>query len=139
MQTLTVEERPVLAQKLKTKCKELSTKREIERARADLAIKAKEVSWMNRLDKAEKEIAHRELFENELREAIKLAAERRVDASYRELIDSVDKMKKQLNIIDGVGQEQVSQVVIIPSELLKRDAPDKYIEATAEIKDADNK
>lgn len=113
---------------LKQKKADLSLKREIEDKRTALSEEIKDKRLENQKDAIDKQISHRELFDNELRAAITLAAEKRVEASYRDLIDASDKMKKQINVIDGVGTDNAPRAIfILPSELYHRDAPPEVI------------
>lgn len=93
---------------------------EIKKEINDLSSDVKIASLNNRLDKIEKELTHRELFDNELRESISLAAQKRVDASFRDLIDAVDKMKKHINIIDGVDNGDAAKIIVVPGEIVNR-------------------
>ncbi len=67
--------------------------------------------------------SHRELFEHEMKEALKEAGKKRKDAKYRDLVDATDKLKKQLNVIDGVDTGQKANIIVIPGELATREIP----------------
>lgn len=103
----------------KTREKEL----EVEQAKEELTvakIELQKAAVENKMDKIEKELSHRELFDSELREAIKQAVEKRVDASYSDLISAVDKLKKHINILDGVGNGESGPIIVIPGEIVGR-------------------
>jgi hypothetical protein len=122
MKTTIVENPASLISSFEQKKRDIAARRRQEEERKTLALQVKEKNLINNLDRIEKEISHRELFDSELREAIRIAAEKRVDASYRDLISSVDVMKKHLNIIDGVDNQTSDRVIVIPSALFSRDA-----------------
>lgn len=100
--------------------KRLQRERIKEESLKALQQETKEKVLLNIKDKAEHQISHRELFDTELRESIKLAAEKRIDANFSQLIDAVDKMKKHLNIIDGVGNGENFIPLILPGEIFKK-------------------
>jgi hypothetical protein len=113
-------EQETLIKALEKQKKRLRAEREVEEQRKALALEIKDKKLLAEKDKIEKQISHRELFDQELREAIRIAAEKRVDATYSNLIDSVDKMKKHLNIIDGVGNGDTNNIIVIPAEIVSR-------------------
>ena len=100
--------------------KRLNKERAIEEARKALQLEIKDKKLEIEKDKVDKLASHRELLDNEFREAIKLAAEKRVDASYRDLIDALDKTKKHINIIDGVGNEGEVRTLFLPIEIFNK-------------------
>lgn len=106
---------------------QLKQKAAIAVARREVVQHIKEESEAQRLERLElnrRKIewakTHRELIEDELREALFLAKDKRPTATYRDLVDTADKFKKHLNIIDGIGQEPVERVIIVPSSLAER-------------------
>lgn len=113
-------EQETLIKALEKQKKRLRAEREVEEQRKALALEIKDKKLLAEKDKIEKQTSHRELFDQELREAIRIAAEKRVDATYSNLIDSVDKMKKHLNIIDGVGNGDTNNIIVIPAEIVSR-------------------
>ena len=63
---------------------------------------------------------HRDLFEGLIRDAEQRAKETVKDAKYRDVVDTIDKSKKHLNIIDGINNEQTNSIIVIPGEIVKR-------------------
>jgi hypothetical protein len=98
----------------------LQKQRKIEDARTELKIEIQDKKLQVAKDRVERILSHRELLDNEFREAIRLAAEKRIDASYRDLIDALDKTKKHINIIDGVGNEGEARAIFLPIEIFKK-------------------
>lgn len=104
------------------KKQQLHQKRKQEEERRALSIQLEEKRLASSLDRIEKELSHRELLDQEFRAAIALAVEKRVDASYRDLIAALDITKKHINIIDNVGNENQDRIIVIPGALFQRDA-----------------
>lgn len=116
--------------KFNKKKEEINTNRKKEEELKSLSKTVSEKSVLNRLDKIEKELSHREMLDAEFREAMAEARERRYEAKYRDLIDAADKMKKHLNILDGLNNTNTTNIMIVQPTLLKRYAPHLVEETT---------
>jgi len=74
---------------------------------------------------------HEALFEDLILDAQARAKETVKDAKYRDVIDTIDKSKKHLNIIHGVDNGDTSKIIVIPGEIVNR-FDDKVIDGEIE-------
>jgi phage-related protein len=60
----------------------------------------------------------RDIMAEEAREAMEEAKKKRHKAKYKDLIDATDKLRKQVNTIDGIGNENTQNIIVLPNTSL---------------------